>query len=252
MRAARWGVLLLAASLVAFGIGDKELGNRFYRQGKYAEAAAAYEAALKGGDDSPELHYDYATTLLQLGRFDEADQHFRAALRNVEPALRQRTLYNFGNRYLYPAWARKNGSATAPAAAGMPGSGAAPSVSPGGEQADTKAQLDAAVKAYEQALRINSRDGWAKWNLELALKEQDKHQGGGGAQQKNKGGGGGGGGQQKPQPQAQGNQSGQPQPNQMSQAQADRILSAAENDERQLYKDKVKKGNREVPVARDW
>ncbi|HEX9106605.1 MAG TPA: tetratricopeptide repeat protein [Longimicrobiales bacterium] len=251
MRAGRWGVLLLAASLVAFGIGDKERGNRLYRQGKYAEAAAAYAAALKGGDDSPELHYDYATTLLQLRRFDEADQHFRAALKNVEPSLRQRTLYNLGNRYLYPAWAAKRGQ-PAPAAAGMPGSAGAPgAASPAVEPPDTKAQLDAAVKAYEQALRINSRDGWAKWNLELALKEQKK-QGGGGGQQQKKGGGGGGGGQQKPQPQGQGNQSGQPQPNQMSQSQAERILSAAENDERQLYKDKVKKGNREVPVARDW
>ncbi len=38
----------------------------------------------------------------------------------------------------------------------------------------------------------------------------------------------------------------------MNQAQADRILSAAENDERQLYKDKVRKGNREMQVTRDW
>ncbi len=68
MRAARWGTLALAAALVAFSIGDKERGNRLYRAGKYAEAATAYAQALKNGDDSPELHYDYATALLQLGR----------------------------------------------------------------------------------------------------------------------------------------------------------------------------------------
>jgi hypothetical protein len=38
----------------------------------------------------------------------------------------------------------------------------------------------------------------------------------------------------------------------MTQAQADRILSAAEQDERQLYRDRVKQGRREIPVARDW
>jgi hypothetical protein len=38
----------------------------------------------------------------------------------------------------------------------------------------------------------------------------------------------------------------------MSEAQADRILSAAEQDERQLYRDRVRRGRREVPVARDW
>lgn len=246
MRAARWGTLVLAAALVAFSIGDKERGNRLYRAGKYAEAAAAYAQALKGGDDSPDLHYDYATALLQLGRYDEAEQHFKAALRNVEPSLREKTLYNLGNRYLYQA---RGQSAPAPAQAG-PGApstpGAAAASSP-----DTRPLLDGAIKAYEQALRIDPRDGFAKWNLELALKQQ-KQSGGGGAQQ-NKGGGGGGGSKQNPAPQARGSGGNGPTGRgQMNQAQADRILSAAENDERQLYKEKVRRGNREVPVARDW
>jgi len=116
MRMARWGTLVLAVTLVAFGIGDKERGNRLYRAGKYAEAAAAYAQALKSGDDSPELHYDYATALLRLGRYADADQHFKAALRNVEPALREKTLYNLGNRYLYPARVQQSAAAS-PAAA---------------------------------------------------------------------------------------------------------------------------------------
>ncbi len=61
-----------------------------------------------------------------------------------------------------------------------------------------------------------------------------------------------GGAQKNPSPQAQGSENKQQQRNQMNQAQADRILSAAENDERQLYKDKVRKGNREMQVSRDW
>lgn len=242
MRAPRWSVLALAAGLVAWGIGDKEEGNRLYRAGKFTEAAAAYAKALKDGDDSPELHYNLGTVLLRLGRYEEAEQHLKAALKNVEPALRERTLYNLGNRYLYAARAQAAGGSAGAAPGGAPG---AP---PGGQ--DTRATLDAAVKAYEQALRIDPRDGWAKWNLELALKDQKK-KGGGGGQQQNKGGGGGGG-QQSPQPQPQGSENNSQQRSGMSQAQADRILSAAENDERQLYKDKVRKGNREVPVTRDW
>lgn len=239
MRTPRWSVLLLTGALVAFGIGGKEEGNRLYRAGKYAEAAAAYARAIKDGDDSPALHYDYGTALLRLGRYEEAEQHFRAALKDVDPTLRQRTAYNLGNRYLYAARAASTG--------GSPGAGAAqPPGSPG-----TREQLDAAVKAYQASLRIDSRDDWAKWNLELALKQQKQQSGGGGQQQKK--GGGGGGGQTKPTPQAQGSQNNpQPPRPQMSQAQADRILSAAENDERQLYKDKVRKGNRETPVTRDW
>ncbi len=250
MRAGRWGTLALAAALVAFSIGDKERGNRLYRAGKYAEAAAAYAQALKNGDDSPELHYDYATALLQLGRYEEADQHFKAALRNVEPSLREKTLYNLGNRYLYQVYqARAQAAAPARAQAGA-GAASAPGAA-SAESVDTKPLLDGAVKAYEQALRIDPHDGFAKWNLELALKQQ-KQAGGGGAQQ-NKGGGGGGGSKQNPSPRPQGSGGNGPTSRgQMNQAQADRILSAAENDERQLYKEKVRKGNREVPVARDW
>ncbi len=241
MRAARWGMLALAAGLVAFSIGDKERGNRLYRAGKYAEAAVAYAQALRRGDDSPELHYDYGTALLRLGRYEEAEQHLKAALRNVEPSLREKTLYNLGNRYLYAAWAQR--TATSAAGAGAPGA------SPGG---DTKPLLDGAIKAYEQALRIDPRDGFAKWNLELALKENKSSLAGGGAQQNKGGGGGGGGGKQQNPAQGQANERNPTNRSQMNQAEADRILSAAENDERQLYKEKVRKGNREVPVARDW
>ena len=247
MRAPRWGSLVLAAALVAFSIGEKERGNRLYRAGRYAEAAAAYAEALKKGDDSPELHYDYATALLRLGRYDEADQHFRAALRNTEPGLREHTLYNFGNRFLYAARAKQASTAA--------GAQASPAAARGATQGNPEAGeetplLDAAVKAYQQALRIDPQDFDAKWNLELALERQKQLGGGGGAQKK--GGGGGGGAQKNPQPQGQSNENRQPQRNQMNQAQADRILSAAENDERQLYKDKVRKGNREMQVSRDW
>lgn len=270
MSARRWGTLALAGVVVAFGIGGKEKGNRLYRAGKYAEAAAAYAKALKDGDNSPDLHYDLGTALLRLGRYREAEQHFREALRDVQPVLRERTLYNLGNRYLYSARAQTGASlppgmaqagASAGASAGTLGAGAAggapagpgAGVSPGAGGAapssDTRAELDAAIKSYQQALRIDPRDEWAKWNLELALKQQQQS-GGGGQQQKR--GGGGGGGQQKPSPQGQGAQNSQTQRGQMSQSQADRILSAAENDERQLYKEKVRQGNREVPVTRDW
>lgn len=259
MSAVRWGTLALAAGLVAFGIGDKERGNRLYRAGKYQEAAAAYAQALQRGDDSPELHYNYGTALLRLGRYAEADQQLKAALRNVEPKLREKTLYNLGNRYLYEARAQQSAAGQATPAPTTAGAGtfgragpAAPATSPGAtpDASATRPLLDGSIKSYEQALRIDPHDGFAKWNLELALKQKKQSGGGGGAQQ-NKGGGGGG--QQKPSPQAQGSQN-EPQPNrsQMNQAQADRILSAAENDERQLYKEKVRKGNRETPVERDW
>jgi hypothetical protein len=38
----------------------------------------------------------------------------------------------------------------------------------------------------------------------------------------------------------------------MSQEQADRILSAIEQDERDLTREKLRRGQRRVPVLRDW
>ncbi|HET9983528.1 MAG TPA: tetratricopeptide repeat protein [Longimicrobiales bacterium] len=231
MRRSGMIVLGLTGALVAFGIGDLEKGNRLYRAGKYAEAAAAYEAALEGGKSSPQLEYNLGTALLRLGRMQEAEQHLRAALRDVEPSLRQRTLYNLGNRYLY--------AARAPSAA----------------QDQQQKLLDSAVQSYQQALRLRPDDPNAKWNLELALREQQKQQdqGGGGQQKNNQGGGSGGGGGGTGNAQGGGEDQGtQSNRSPMTQAQADRILSAAEQDERQLYRDRVKQGRRELPVARDW
>jgi hypothetical protein len=93
----------------------------------------------------PELHYNLGTALLRTGRQAEAEEHFARALQSVEPDLRQRTYYNLGNRYLEAA------------RAGPP---------------DGARFLDAAAEAYRNALRLDPRDVDAKWNLELALREQ--------------------------------------------------------------------------------
>ena len=51
----------------------------------------------------------------------------------------------------------------------------------------------------------------------------------------------------------QGNEQGMtPEQQPMSREQADRILSAIEQDERDLTREKLKKGQRRTPVARDW
>lgn len=233
MRASRLLLLLSLAAFLGFGIGDLERGNRLYRAGRYAEAVQAYEKALQDGNDSPELEYNLGTALLRVGRYAEAEQHLRTALAGVDPAVRQRAYYNLGNRFLTDA--RK------PAA---------------GKQTDPL--LKGAVKAYEQALRLQPSDSRAKWNLELALHEQEQQrkqsgQSGGQSsqQQQNRsgGGGGGGGGQQQGGSSQQGNASGQQG---LSKEQAERILAAADQDERQLYRQRIQKGQRETRVARDW
>jgi Ca-activated chloride channel homolog len=234
--------LLLAALLLnGFGIGDVERGNRHFREGRYAEAVEAYRAAL-ARRPSPRLHYNLGTALLRLGEYDEAGRHLREAAAAPDPELRRRGAFNLGNRFLEDARAH-------PAAQDLP------------------RLLDAAVEAYREALRLEPGDLDAKWNLELALRARDEQPeqpepspGAGdadpedGAGQDDEGPGGedadpepaGGTGGDRP------DRSDRPELTPLSQAQADAILSAAEQDERELQRQRLRRGQREVPVARDW
>ena len=225
----------LAVLALGFGIGDLERGNRHYRAGRHAEAVAAYRAALEGGRGSPQLHYNLGTALLATGRMDEAESHLKQALAGLDPELRQRALYNLGNRFLTTA--RQGGETSLQ-------------------------QFDAAVEAYKQALRIAPGDAAAKWNLELALREREEQerrtppppepqeeQ----AQDQDPQEGGGGGGQQPQQSGGEGEQAGSANEMQpMTPEQAERILSAAEEDERDLAREKLRRGQRPTPVLRDW
>jgi Ca-activated chloride channel homolog len=237
--AANAALVLLVMALNGFGIGDLEKGNRLYRAGRYAEAVEAYRAALRSGDDSPQLQYNLGTALLRLGRYDEAERHLRGALDAVEPELRQRSLYNLGNRFLSSARS----------------------------EADLQSQgqlLQGAIDAYQRSLRLTPGDVDAKWNLEMALRDQEQNeqqqqQSQGGEQEEeedeqqdpSQGGSGSGsasGAPEDPRP----DRSGTADQQQMTQEQAERILSAVEQDERDLTREKLQKGQRRTPVRRDW
>jgi Ca-activated chloride channel homolog len=239
-RRARTAALLVLACLgLGFGIGDLERGNRMYREGRYDEAVHAYQRVLEAGKATPQLHYNLGTALLALGRFDEAGQHFRAALNDVDPELRQRAFYNMGNRFLQEAR--------------------------GDSDLERQGQLlDAAIEAYRRTLRLAPEDARAKWNLEMALRERDENE----EQQQNMpqqsdqrddadqdqqqaegGGTGGSPGRSDP---GSGADAGATDERPMSQEQADQILSALEQDERDLTRDKLRRGQRRTPVLRDW
>jgi tetratricopeptide (TPR) repeat protein len=234
-------VILLLAFGTGWTIGDIEKGNRLYRAGKYEEAAKIYEQVIKAGKAPAYVHYNLGTALLRLGRHREAQQYLQQATKEADAELKQRAQYNLGNRYLEEA---RKGQAS--------------------EQ--TTEMLDAAVEAYKHALRLKPEDRDAKWNLEMALREREKQSQSpsGGAndrkprtqdeQDQSPAAGGQGGGQSQSQsPSGQGDRQGQNyEQRPMSQEEADRVLSAVEQDERELTREKLKKGQRRTPVARDW
>ena len=234
-RLATAAVLVLLS--LGWSIGEIERGNRLYRAGKYEEAVAAYEAAIKKGEDSAELHYNLGTAYLRLGRYEDAQKHLERALVARDAGLRERAHFNDGYRTLVPG--RQGG--------------------PNAAQ-----QLDAAINSYKNALRLNPGNVDAKWNLELALREKDEQQpkspesgqdnpqaSGQDDQQRARGGGAGSTNSQSSAGQGQ-DQGSNLQQRPMSREQADRILSAIEQDERELTREKLKKGQRRTAVARDW
>lgn len=225
--------LLLALLTTAGVFAGVERGNRLFRSGDYAEAVEAYRAALEDGEEGPVLRYNLGTALLRLGRYAEAEEHFRAALDAVDPDLREWVYYNLGQRYLEDARSSSDPEATG-------------------------ALYDAAVEAYRHALRLRPGDRDAKWNYELALQEREQSGGGGGAEQdRNQEPQQGDEGQGATAPGSQGPSRDTPASGQGSQApltrdQAERILSAVEQDERELFRDKLRKGRQQTRAVRDW
>lgn len=244
-RGARAAAVLLAIGMgLGFGPGDLERGNRMYREGRYGEAVDAYQRVLDGDRASPQVHYNLGTALLALGRYDDADHHFQAALQGVDPELRARTFYNMGNRFLLE----------------------------GRTEQDVERQgalLDAAIEAYRRALRIEASDPAAKWNLELALRDReeneqrqqsvpqkedpDRQSGEDEDQQQEQPADGTGAGSPSPSDDDGGADFGDALDQEaMSEEQADRILNAVEQDERELAREKLQRGQRRTPVLRDW
>lgn len=224
-------VLLLAV----LAIGEFERGNRHYRAGEYEAAAAAYRAAIEGGDDRPVVHYNLGTALLRLGRHEEARRQFDAALESVEPALRQRTFYNTGNQFLRAARAER-------------------------DPAERRRLLDAATDAFKQALRLAPDDADAKWNLELALDERRRSPSPSASQQRRqdpRGRQGRQGQGARPRPR-DGTGSGDAQrlrpsnPESLTREQAERLLRAVAQDERELLREQLKKGSPTARSAREW
>lgn len=216
--------ILLCLAIVSLLARDTETGNRLYREGEFERAAAEYQRALERGERSPALHYNLGTALLRLGRYEEARQQLELATRAEEPEIRQRAHYNAGNTDLDPAF-------TAPATEAR------------------REQLQRAVAAYREALRLDPADEDAKWNLELAERLLQQPTAGGG-------GGGGGGGPDQPSPADP-----DPQPSpaegggagaELTPAQARELLQTAEQIERELQREKLRRAEAPPPNVRDW
>ncbi|HEX2202524.1 MAG TPA: tetratricopeptide repeat protein [Longimicrobium sp.] len=222
---------ILAIQLLGGGVPE---GNRAYRQGDPRRAAEIYAARLERGDTSAVVRYNLGTALLRMGRHDEARELLGAAVESRgRPAVRARAAYNAGNADLDPVFRNR-----------VP-------------QEQRVERLERAVTSYKRALLRDPGDGDAKWNLELAQRmlEQERRSGGQSPQEDQNGGGGQGGppqpspaqGQPDPSPSSQGRNDPQ-----LSEAEAERILSGAERQERNSQREVLRRNQGTRQATRDW
>jgi Ca-activated chloride channel family protein len=206
-------LLLMLVPMVFVACANEPDPAALFKEGRIAEAIAAYRSLIAQGDTSARTVYNLGTAVLGADSLPEAQALLDAVRKNSEGDVRARARFNAGLAALEQGRMPEN------------------------QEADQ--QLAAARAAYRAYLMERPGYADAKWNYELALRKQPPQSGGGG------GGGGGGNAQnndQQPQPQSQGG---------LDQRQADALLNSAAREEKDVQGRKQRQG-RVPPGGKDW
>jgi len=214
VRGGAWLLLLLPLGALS-GIGCARAPDPALRlaEGDALGAVVAYRALVADGDTSLEMRYNLATALLAADSLVSATELLEAVRRAADGEVRARARFNAGLARLLEARAAS------------------------GDTADRA--FAAARELYRAYLGERFDDIDAKWNYELALRDQPPS-----------GGGGGGGGDDDESPQ---NPDASPQPGQLDQAQAEALLNSAARDERDVQGKRQRMTRQPPPPGgRDW
>lgn len=224
-------ILVTTAAAAGFN-GTVKKGNNAFKKGDFKAALELYHQAEADRPESPELQYNIGTALYKEGKYEEAADKLEKSFTTGDIDDEAMARYNQGNVFYKMGDYQK------------------------------------AIAAYQKSLELVPQDIDAKYNLELArkmLKEQLKPQ-----QQKNDQ-------QNKPQQQQQQDQQKQEQnqpqqdqqkdqqqekerqdkseqvdENKMTREDAERILNALKDDEKQIQKDLKQQQAAAVSQGKDW
>lgn len=228
-------ILFLSHPLYAQPEREKvQEANELYKAEKYNEALNLYRIAALDNPESPGIHYNIGNTLFKQGSYEEAFQEYNKVLTAKDADLHFRSYYNMGNT-LY-----------------------------------RMGKLPEAILSYTEALKLDPGDDESKYNLEFVrnkLKEQLQNQEQNQQQQQEQQSREGQQEDQKQEEQEQqqqqqeeGQQEEQQQEEQqlrqeekeMTPEEADRILNALQNDEKDLQKQRKMSSTSNVRVKKDW
>ncbi|MDE3058613.1 MAG: tetratricopeptide repeat protein [Bacteroidota bacterium] len=225
------GILLLSSSLHPAAAqslrGHINDGNKLYKKQQYADAEAEYKKMLNKDNQLLQGYFNLGDAQYKQQRYDEALQNYETALSRTKDQKIQAQLYhNIGNVHF-----------------------------------DGK-QYQESINAYKHALRLNPNDEETKYNLAYAermLKQQPPNQQN--KQNKNDKNNQDRNNKKNQQHQQQNQQQDQKknqaqpqgqQQKQMSKAEAQRILEALRNDEKEVQKKLRRHAAVKTNVEKDW
>ena len=211
---------LLSAQVMA-QTTEVSRGNEEYEKQRYRNAESAYRVSLKKDAKQYTGNYNLGNALYRQNKYEEAGQQYlNAAANNNDPEKQAKAMYNMGNALLKAEKYKES------------------------------------IEAYKRALRLNPNDEDARYNLSYALQKLKQQQQQQQQQQKDQKQDQQKQQQQKEQKQDQQQQKDQKQDQQQQQQQqqkeqqkqpklskeeAERMLRALKNDEKDLQKEKAKK-----------
>ena len=138
------GLLLLGLLATACGaepgVRQNNEGNKAYAQNAYLEAINLYQNAQIVNPELAEPYYNAANAFYREGQYDQALAQMQQALLHADADLTQHSYFNLGNSFFQSQ------------------------------------DLETAVQSYIEALLLNPDDADAKYNLELALNQQQQEQ----------------------------------------------------------------------------
>lgn len=137
-------VLLLFIAIAAQAQSDRDYirrGNQHFRAGRYAEAEVDYRKALERNAKNPQAHYNLGDVLLAQKKDSAAVDHFeQAAKLETNPRRRSYSYHNIG------------------------------------VICQSHQMFSEAIEAYKEALRNNPNDDETRYNLELCKRQQKQQQ----------------------------------------------------------------------------
>ncbi|MBK5286616.1 MAG: tetratricopeptide repeat protein [Bacteroidia bacterium] len=222
-------ILFLLTTHCAFSQSDKKLlrdGNKLFQEKKYSDAEVAYKKSLNKNQKSYEGNFNLGDAYYKQGKFDEAAKQFESVQSQKSSDKNQAAaLHNLGNTFLQ------------------------------------NKKYEESIEAFKQSLKMNPKDNDTRYNLAYAqsmLKQQQQQQQQN--QNKNKDKKDNKQNQDKQQQQQKENKEDQKQQQkqqqqkkqEISKEDAERILQALNNDEKNKHKKAKQVETGQIDIEKDW